>query len=159
MPRRKAPLAQPALLEWNFAGCPADELSTCHYYEYTRSSSLLRETVKRKREGGEDPLTGALFLVFPFTAIWIIEGPHSHWWPLAPYLEIPLAERRSHLLRELKDRDLAEGCNPWTHLDDIERFVVIYAPRGWPLSMLKQGVAQLIAPFTPSKPCPKVKVD
>jgi hypothetical protein len=144
----KIPPAEPALLEWNFSDCPADELSTCHCYEYTRSSALIRQTVKRKREGAKDPLAGAVFLLFPINALWIVSGPHSHWWPDTPYLAIPHEERRSqlHFFRQDLDldRDLAEFCNPWTNLNEIERFVLVYIPPGWPLSRLKKGFAQLL---------------
>jgi hypothetical protein len=133
-------------LEWHFSDCPADELSTCHCYECTRSSTLIRQAVKRKREGTEDPLTGVLFLIFPINALWIISGPHSHWWPDTPYLAIPPEERRSHLrfFRQDLDRDLAECCNPWTHPHETNRFAVVYVPAGWPLSRLKKGIGQLL---------------
>jgi hypothetical protein len=147
VPRRKPPPAQPALLEWNFDGFPADELSLARSYEYTRSSALIRETVQRKREGGEDSLCGALYLVFPINSLWIISGAHCHWWPDTPYLAIPRAERRSHLILppSRPRKDLADFCAPGpAELHDAERLVLVYVPPGWPLSRIKQAFGQLI---------------
>jgi hypothetical protein len=134
-------------LEWSFDGCPADELLQDRSYEYTRSSPLIRETVARKREGGEDSLCRALNLLFPFTALWIISGEHSHWWPETPYLAIPREERRSHLLLPKKGprKDLAHFCAPGpSELEEVERLVLAYFPPGWPLSRFKQAVGQLV---------------
>jgi hypothetical protein len=132
-------------LEWNFSDCPADELSLCVSYEYSRASRLIRETVKRKREGGEDSLCDAVFFIFPFNAIWT----HSHWWPDTPYLAIPSADRRTHLVRSpppLKARkDLADFCTPGpSELHDAERLVLVYIPPGWRLSWIKRGFGQMI---------------
>jgi hypothetical protein len=149
-------------LEWNFDGCPADELSLARSYEYTRSSPLILQTVKRKREGEEDPLTTVLFLIFPFNAFWIT-GLHSHWWPDTPYLAFPQAERRSHLILPKKRprKDLADFCAPGpAELHDPLRLVLLYFPPGWPLSRFKQGVGQLIErdyPHLLEKPAPGLK--
>ena len=120
--RRSTHLAEPPLVEWNFDQCPGEELSICCTYELTRSSTLIRETTERRRDGEQDRLTRAVILVFPINATWV---PGFPLWSREPYLAIPAAERKKLLgsfgFRSTgKDKkSLASLVDPFTHLQEM----------------------------------------
>jgi len=138
----------PHLVEWSFGQCPGEEISVCHTYEFTRSSALIRETVKRSRDGEEDGLTQSLILVFPIDSFWIVG---SHWWPEKPYLEIPAEERRllipSFCLPGARDEPAhaAPILDPAENLETASgRKIEIYVPPGCPLNLVLFAIRGLL---------------
>jgi hypothetical protein len=105
---------------------------------------LIRETVKRKRNGELDALTESVFMLFPLTSYWILDSP---WWPDTPYLRIPAEE-----LRRLQPEPKQEKTN-LADLVDLgvnrgpkasERIVVIYIPVGLSRSLARRATADLL---------------
>src|SRR6516165_6295782 len=109
---------EPELSQYSFESCPDAKLSACCQYEYLASSKLVRETVKRRREGKVDPSTKAVFLLFTPDIFGALEGS---WWPERPYLESPLAKDQHPVPSPKRQRrDLAELVNPWSPPFDAE---------------------------------------
>jgi hypothetical protein len=134
----------PALRQYNFEDCPDAKLASCCQYEYLASSKLVRETVKRWREGQHNPLTKAVALLFGPDIFSALKGS---WWPERPYLDSPLAEDRHPPLQKRQPRDLTELVRPWTYLLDpkeAERVVPVYLNPYLPLPQLKKAIAELL---------------
>jgi hypothetical protein len=150
--RGSLPPDEPPLLEWTFSDCPQEELSICQSYEYSRSSTLIRETVARLRTGEQDPLTTVVIFVFPINvALWL---PKSIWWPQTPYLAIP-KEERSKLIQAFSrpetmqsTQSFASLIDPFVddHLHDITAggVIPVYVPPGQHLETLKRAFADLL---------------
>jgi hypothetical protein len=138
--RKQKRRVEPALLAYSFDACPDDELSSCCPYEYLASSQKVRRAVKRFRAGQRDRLSVAVVPLFPINIAWAIFGD---WWP-RPYLDIPLADRRRHVLSPHGPRNLANLVRPWTHLGDAERIIAVYLHPGLSLPTLGKAIVELI---------------
>jgi hypothetical protein len=140
--RRSKPLVEPALNEWSFQQCPAEELSNCHTYEFNRSSDLIIETVERWRAGEIDAFTESLVMLFPFTSYWMLDSD----WPEKPYLDIPEEERWRHIVKQQEVNCLADLVDPGTNLNmsGPSRIVSFYVPEGLSRFSLSRAIDDLL---------------
>ena len=144
MPRRNSPRVEPALLQYSFDGCQDAKLLDCCWYEYLASSPLIREAVRHWRAGEQDPLAGAVILLFPVNIFVTLK---SNSWPDRPYLDTPEAKSQPHVQSSRRQENLASWVTPSTHLYDVgkaERVVPVYVPPRIPLPKLKKAFGDLI---------------
>jgi hypothetical protein len=149
MPRRHRPeRVEPALLQYSFESCPEQKLSSCCQYEYLASSELIRDSIRRNRDGQTDPLARAAFLLFGPDLAWTLSGG----WP-GPYLELLRAEgghiagRSSPRPKRRRHPVLAELVTPWIYLPDakeVERLVPVYVNPYLSLPWLLKAIRELL---------------
>jgi hypothetical protein len=151
--RGSAQLEPLPLSEWDFKNCPVNELSLCRAYEYTRSSTLIRESVARLRAGQDDALSRAVQFVFPINLA--LSLPTSPWWPQTPYLDIPEVERAKLISAfgrpegAKKSREnLASLVDPFVgdrlHDRTVGCVIAVYVPRGQQLGILRRAFTDLL---------------
>jgi hypothetical protein len=82
--------------DWDFSGCPPDELPFCFRYEYYRESDKVKEVVQRFRECRAMIPVGILSLM----SDWLAHIPaHFPDFPKCPWLDLPKKERTAYVNR------------------------------------------------------------